>query len=70
MPIFWHPKPNDPGQGWAKNDKGILEHVWWNSPVLQIWLTDLVETAEELEHNNEYEEEMEESDDDSDLDEN
>jgi hypothetical protein len=70
-PIFWHPKPNDPGQGWAKNDKGILEPVWCSSPVLPPSLTDLVEkTAEELENNDEYAEEMEESDYDSDLDEN
>ena len=48
--IFWCPKPYDPGQGWEKNEKGILEPVWSCGPVLPASLVDLLEkTAEEAE---------------------
>ena len=52
MPVFWRPKPFDPGQGWEKTADGILELVWSRGPVLQPSLIDLLEnTAEEAENN-------------------
>ena len=52
MPVFWRPKPYDPGQGWEKTADGILELVWSLGPVLQPSLIDLLEnTAEEAENN-------------------
>ena len=32
-PIFWQPKPYDPGQGWEKNEDGTLEPVWSCGPI-------------------------------------
>ena len=46
-PVFWCPKPYDPGQGWEKSDEGILEPVWSCGPVLPSSLIDLVEKAAE-----------------------
>ena len=51
-PVFWRPKPYDPGQGWEKTADGILEPVWSRWPVLPPSLIDLMEnTAEEAESN-------------------
>ena len=51
-PVFWCPKPYNPGQGWEKTADGILEPVWSRGPVLPPSLSDLLEnTAEEAEHN-------------------
>lgn len=50
IPIFWSPKPYDSGQGWKRNDDGVLEPVWSCGPVLPPTLIDIVEkTAEEME---------------------
>ena len=42
-PIFWSPKPYDPGQGWQKTEEGILEPVWSSGPILPPSLIDLLE---------------------------
>ena len=64
IPIFWCPKPYDPGQGWEKNDKDILEPVWSCGPVLPPSLIDLVEsTTEEIEQSEGSEQEQEEDSD-------
>ena len=50
IPIFWSPKPYDPGQGWERNEEGVLEPVWSCGPVLPPSLIDLVEkTTDEME---------------------
>ena len=50
VPIFWSPKPYDPGQGWKINVDGVLEPVWSCGPILPSTLIDLIEkTAEETE---------------------
>lgn len=60
IPIFWHPNPYDPGQGWEKTEEGTLEPVWSCGPVLPPSLIDLLEeTAEEVEENEEEEEDEE-----------
>lgn len=56
---FWRPKPSDEGQGWEKNENGVLEPLWSCGPVLPTCLTDLIETVEEEET---MEEEAEEFD--------
>lgn len=59
-PVFWGPKPYDPGQGWEKTEEGILEPVWSCGPVLPPSLIDLNEkTTEEVEEGEEEEEEQE-----------
>ena len=51
-PVFWRPKPYDPGQGWQKTADGILEPVGSREPVLPPSLVDLLEnTADEAENN-------------------
>ena len=56
-PLFWRPKPYDPGQGWEKTEEGILEPVWSCGPILPPSLIDLLEkTAEEVEEGEEEEE--------------
>jgi len=58
-PIFWHPNPYDPKQGWEKTEEGILEPVWSNGPILPPSLIDLLEkTAEEMEDEDEEEQEI------------
>ena len=64
IPIFWCPKPYDPGQGWEKNEKGILEPDWSCSPVLLPSLIDLIETTtEEIEQRQENEDDHEQDSD-------
>jgi hypothetical protein len=63
-PIFWHPKPNDPNQGWDKTEDGILEPVWSSGPILPPSLIDLIdktvqeveEEEGEMEHDIDYDE--------------
>lgn len=53
--ISWSPNPCDPGQGWEKVDKGIVESVWSCGSILPpalIPLIDLLEkNAKEAEEN-------------------
>ena len=57
-PIFWCPKPYDPGQGWEKTKEGILEPVWSCGPILPPSLIDLLEkTVQDVEEEEEEEEE-------------
>ena len=53
MPVFWRPKPYDPGQSWEKTADGILEPVWSRGPVLLPSLIDLSENSAEEAENNE-----------------
>ncbi|KAG0718125.1 hypothetical protein GWK47_053088 [Chionoecetes opilio] len=46
QPIFPRPKPYDAGQGWEKTGQGILEPVWLRGPILPSSLTDLLETVD------------------------
>ena len=46
QPIFSRPKPYDAGQGWEKTGQGILEPVWSCGPILPSSLTDLLETVD------------------------
>ena len=59
-PIFWHPKPYDPGQGWEKTENCILEPVWSCGPILPPSLTvqevEEEEEEEEDEHDIDYDE--------------
>ena len=59
-PIFWCPKPHDPGQGWEKTEEGTLEPVWSCGPILPTSLIDLLEkTVEEMDGDGEEDEEQE-----------
>ena len=61
-PVFWHPKPHNPGQGWEKTADGILEPVWSCEPALPPCLIDLLENTAEEAENNEDDNEMLEND--------
>ena len=53
-PVFSCPKPYDPGQGWEKNETGILEPVWSSGPILPTSLIDLLQkTVEDMEDQDE-----------------
>ncbi|EDO46759.1 predicted protein [Nematostella vectensis] len=43
--VFWRPNPFEPGQGWERNDDGLLEPVWSCGPVLPTSLIDIVEST-------------------------
>ena len=45
--IYWSPKPYDPGQGWEKTEKGLLEPTWCSGPILPPSLVDLIESSED-----------------------
>ena len=68
IPIFEKPKPNDPNQGWIRNEKGELEPRWTTGSVLPQSLVDLIDdTAIEEEDDGEEEEvEFEEHEDEED----
>lgn len=59
-PMFRCPKPYDRGQGWEKNEKGILEPLWSCGPILPPSLIDLLQkTVEEMEEDDDEEQEQE-----------
>jgi hypothetical protein len=66
IPIFWSPKPYDSGQGWERNDQGVLEPVWSCGPVLPPTLIDIVEkTTDDMEQcDDDIEEELSSQDSD------
>lgn len=61
-PIFWSPKPYDNGQGWEKNEEGLLEPMWSCGPILPPSLVDLLDNTNEGLHEDEEEEREEEID--------
>ena len=64
IPVFWCPRPYDPGKGWERKDKDILEPLWSCSPVLPLSLIELIErTKEEIEKSEGSEQEQEEDSD-------
>ena len=59
-PVFWRPKPYNPGQDWEKTADGILEPVWSRGLALPPSLIDLLEnTAEEADNNDDGNEMLE-----------
>ena len=59
-PIFWCPKPHDPGKGWEKTEEGTLEPAWSCGPILPTSLIDLLKkTVEETDGDGEEDEEQE-----------
>ena len=60
--IVEKPKPYDAGQGWMRNDDGVLEPVWNCKPILPTSLIDLLETVEDLSDESEEEDEDIDSD--------
>ena len=59
-PVYRCPNPFDPGQGWERNEAGILEPVWSCGPILHISLINLLpKTFEEMEEAGAEEQEQE-----------
>ena len=69
LPIFERPKPHENNQGWLKTDKGALEPVWSNGPILPLLLVDILAVDNDNESDEEESEEGDaESESDSDDD--
>ena len=61
--ILEKPMPYDHGQGWLRNDEGVLEPLWSCKPVLPVSLVDIMDTIDhELEEGDDAEGEEEEFD--------
>ena len=59
-PVYSCPNPFDPGQGWERNEAGILEPVWSCGPILPLSLINLLpKTVEEMEEAGAEEQEQE-----------
>ena len=71
IPIYNKPKPNDPSQGWIRNEAGVLEPRWTLGPILPESLVDLIEEVEKEDElaEDDLELEVESDDDDKDEDE-
>ena len=54
--ILEKPMPYDHGQGWLRNDEGVLESLWLCKPVLPVSLVDILDTIDhELEEGDDAE---------------
>ena len=57
--ILEKPNPSDQGQGWVRNDGGVLEPLWSHEPVLPVSLVDILDSINQ-EEGDEEESEQEE----------
>jgi len=46
--IIEKPKPDDPNQGWTKEENGVLQPIWSNGPILPLSLIDLLSSDWEV----------------------